>query len=113
MKTDNWKKINILYNKYEGSSQCLQLSIFQSTTKKMQRFLDLFIYIDCSTCFRRFLRPSSGAQNVHTASIIVKTVLLPAAIVDEMERSSISSIISASSSVVLTIPNAVCTVLCS
>jgi hypothetical protein len=26
-------------------------------------FLDLFIYINCSTCFRRFLRPSSGAQN--------------------------------------------------
>jgi len=29
----------------------------------MQRFLDLFISINCSTCFRRFLRPSSGAQN--------------------------------------------------
>jgi len=29
----------------------------------MQRFLDLFIFINCSTCFRRFLRPSSGAQN--------------------------------------------------
>jgi len=29
----------------------------------MQRFLDLFISINCSTCFRRFLLPSSGAQN--------------------------------------------------
>jgi hypothetical protein len=29
----------------------------------MQRFLDLFISINCSTCFRWFLRPSSGAQN--------------------------------------------------
>ena len=29
----------------------------------MQGFLDLFIFINCSTCFRRFLRPSSGAQN--------------------------------------------------
>jgi hypothetical protein len=29
----------------------------------MQRFLDLFISVNCSTCFRRFLRPSSGAQN--------------------------------------------------
>jgi hypothetical protein len=29
----------------------------------MQRFLDPFISINCSTCFRRFLRPSSGAQN--------------------------------------------------
>ena len=29
----------------------------------MQRFLDLFISISCSTCFRRFLRPSSGAYS--------------------------------------------------
>jgi len=29
----------------------------------MQRSLDLFISINCSICFRRFLRPSSGAQN--------------------------------------------------
>ena len=29
----------------------------------MQRFLDLFISINYSACFRRFLRPSSGAQN--------------------------------------------------
>jgi hypothetical protein len=29
----------------------------------MQCFLDLFISINCSTCFRWFLRPSSGAQN--------------------------------------------------
>jgi len=29
----------------------------------MQRFLYLFISINSSTCFRRFLRPSSGAQN--------------------------------------------------
>jgi len=29
----------------------------------MQHFLDLFISIKCSTCFRRFLRPPSWAQN--------------------------------------------------
>jgi len=29
----------------------------------MQHFLDLFISVNCSTSFRRFLRPSSGAQN--------------------------------------------------
>jgi hypothetical protein len=33
-----------------------------STTNKMQRFLDLFISINCCTWFRRFLCPSSGAQ---------------------------------------------------
>jgi len=31
--------------------------------KKMQRYLDLFISINCSTGFRRFPRPSSGAQS--------------------------------------------------
>jgi len=35
----------------------------KSTTHKMQQFLVLFISINYSTCFRRFLRPSSGAQN--------------------------------------------------
>jgi len=29
----------------------------------MQRFRDLFISVNCSTCSRRFLCPSSGAQN--------------------------------------------------
>jgi hypothetical protein len=29
----------------------------------MQPFLDLFVFINCSTCFRQFLRPSSGVQN--------------------------------------------------
>ena len=29
----------------------------------MQHFLDLFISINCSTCVRQFLHPSSGAQN--------------------------------------------------
>jgi len=28
----------------------------------MQSFLELFISINSSTCFRRFLRPSSGTQ---------------------------------------------------
>jgi len=58
----------------------------------MQRFLDLFIYINCSTCFRWFLHPSSWMRwNV----------------------SSISSTTAAGSSIGLTIPDAVCTVLCS
>ena len=35
----------------------------QSSTNKMQRFSNLFISARRSTCFRRFFRPSSGAQN--------------------------------------------------
>jgi len=63
----------------------------------MQRFLDLFISINCSTCFRRFFRPSSGAQNCTYST----------------QLRSISSTIAAGSSIGLTIPDAVCTVLCS
>jgi hypothetical protein len=39
-------------------------------------YVSLFISIKRSTCFRRFLRPSSGAQTVHTASGICQTLLL-------------------------------------
>jgi len=39
----------------------------------MQRFLDLFISINCSTCFRRFFRPSSGAQNCTYSVIYCQT----------------------------------------
>jgi len=44
---------------------------------------------------------------------IVKPIVLPDAIVDEMELRSTSSTIAAGSSIGLTIPNIVCTVLCS
>jgi hypothetical protein len=44
---------------------------------------------------------------------IVKPIMLPAAIMDEMELRSISSMTAAGSSIVLTIPEVVCTVLCS
>jgi len=69
------------------------------------------ISINCFTCFRRFHRPSSGAQNC-TASGIVKPILLPAAIMDEMESCEFH-LIHNSSSIGLTIPEAVRTVLCS
>src|SRR5215475_4154452 len=48
--------------------------------------------IRCSTCFRRFLRPSSGAQNCTYSVRYCQPILLPAG---------------------LTIPDAVYTVLCS
>ena len=72
---------------------------FQSTTKKLQHFLNLLISINCSMCFRRFLRPSSGAQNCTSWM--------------RWNFSFISATIAAGSSIGLTIPNAVCTVLCS
>jgi hypothetical protein len=39
----------------------------------------LAISIKRSTCFRRLLHPTSGAQTVHTASGIFQTLLLSAA----------------------------------
>jgi len=46
----------------------------------------LFISENCSTCFGWYLHPSSGVHTtVFTASGICHTVLLPAAIVEELE----------------------------
>ena len=40
---------------------------------------NLFISVKCSTCFRRFLRPSSGAQNcIYSIGYSVKPLPLPA-----------------------------------
>ena len=42
----------------------------------------LFISVKCSTCFRRFLRPSSGARNcVYSIGYFVKPLLLHATVV--------------------------------
>jgi hypothetical protein len=49
-------------------------------------FLDLFIYFyRRSVCFRRFLRPSSGAHNCTYSFRYCQPILLLAATVDEME----------------------------
>jgi hypothetical protein len=44
-------------------------------------YVSQFIYFNKrSTCFTLFLRPSSGAQTVHTASGICQTLLKPATV---------------------------------
>ena len=75
---------------------------FQITTNMMQHFYS------CSTCFRRFLRPSSGAHNCTYIFSYCQQILLLAAIVYEMELQF--HLIHDSC---LTIPEAVCTVMCS
>ena len=87
----------------------------------MQRFLDLFFSINCSTCFRRFLLPSSGAQNCTYSVRYCQTNAAACCcrgrdgttFVDEMELRFISSTIAAGNSIGLTIRDVVCTVLCS
>jgi hypothetical protein len=51
-------------------------------------FFNLFTSIKSATCFRRSLRPSSGAQTVYTASGICPTLLLPVAILVQLELQS-------------------------
>jgi len=77
----------------------------------MHRFLDLFISINCSTCFRRFLRPSPGAQ---TCTYSVRYCQNNTAACCYRGWDGIAfHIIHDNSSIGLTIPDAVCTVLCS
>jgi hypothetical protein len=54
------RNISLQYNQHIST---VQPTYLYSTTNKMQRFLDLFISINCFRCSRQFLRPSSGAQN--------------------------------------------------
>ena len=53
--------------------------------------VSLFIYFyRCSTCFRRFLRPSSGAHNCTHCFMYCQPILLLAAIVGKMERKTMN-----------------------
>jgi len=82
-----------------------------STTNKMQRFLYLFISINCCTCFRRFLRPSPGAQNC-TCSVRYCQTNTAASCYRGWDGTEFP-LIHDSSSIGLTIPDAAFTVLCS
>jgi len=77
----------------------------------MQRFLDLFISINCSACFRRILRPSSGAQNcIYSVRYCQNNT---AACCYRGWDGTEFHLIHDSSIIGLTIPDAVYTVLCS
>ena len=73
-----------------------------------------FIYFyRCSTCFRWFLRSSSGAHNCTYSFRYCQPILLPAAIVDENSVEFYLIHDSIRQQYWLTIPEALCTVLCS
>ena len=67
--------------------RCGRFFLFSSITNKMQRYtIYLFISVKCSTCFRRFLHSSSGAQNcIYSMGYFVIPWLLPATVVEELE----------------------------
>ena len=64
-----------------------------------------------STCFRQFLRPSSGEHNCTYSFRYCQPVLLLAAIVDGIEQFHLH--VSSQQQYGLTVPEAVCTVMCS
>jgi len=50
----------------------------------MQRYVIYLFSMKCSTCLRRFLCPSSGAQNcVYSIGYFVKILLLTATVVED------------------------------
>jgi len=55
-------KTNNLIPKSQNLSLCKYLAA-AGYNQKDATFLNLFISVRCSACFRRFSRPSSGAQN--------------------------------------------------
>ena len=109
---------------------CIVIFIFRYISNKMQRYTVYLFMGKCSKCFGWYLHPSSGAHttvstasctcqtvllnicgSVHHAFVvkiittrcnIVKPLLLPAAIVEELELCSNSSTIAAGSSYGLT-----------
>ena len=78
----------------------------------MQRFLFIYFYRR-SPCFRRFLRTSSGAQNCTHSFRYCRPILLLSATMDEMEFQFHLIHGSSKQQYWLTIPEAVCTVVCS
>ena len=85
----------------------IYISEVQPTRCKVSRFIST----KCFTSFRRFLRPSSGAQNCTCCVRYCQPIMLLAAIVDEMEFHLIHD--SSKQQDWLTIPDAVCTVMSS
>ena len=101
-----WEMKPLLKKEYDAvisEKFYIQISVQHEYISKLQPTrwdVSWFIYFyRRSTCFRRFLRPSSGTHNCTYSFRYCQPILLLAATVDEMERSSISSTIAASSSI--------------
>jgi hypothetical protein len=62
-------------------------------------FLEFIYFYRRSTCFWRFLRPSSGAHTYTYSFRYCQSILLLTATMEKMELSSISSTVAASSSI--------------
>jgi len=56
------------------------------TTNTMQRYRFIYFFLVSSTCFGRCFRPSSGARDCIYSFWYCSPMLLPAGVMDEMER---------------------------
>jgi hypothetical protein len=77
----------------------MDLITIPNYSQRYATFLEFTYFYRRSTCFRLFLHSSSGAHNCTYSFRYCQAILLLAATVEEMERSSISSTVAASSSV--------------
>ena len=64
---------------------CLLLPLAMAASKKDATFYNILYYSQCSTCFRWFLRPSSGAQNCTHSIGYMSSLLAATASVGELE----------------------------
>jgi hypothetical protein len=77
----------------------VHLNIITNYSQQDAVSLEFIYFYRCCTCFRRFLRPSSGAHNCTCSFRYCQSILLLAVIVEEMELLSISPTIATSSSI--------------
>ena len=72
---------NIVFLKFEVHWSVHRKRIFNYNQQDATLYY-LFISVKCCTCFRRFLRHSSGVQNcIYSIGYFVKPLLLPATVV--------------------------------
>ena len=78
---------------------CNYFQLITNYSQQYATFLEFIYFYRRSACLKRFLRSSSGAHNCTYSFRYCQPILLLAATLEEMERSSIPSKVAASSSV--------------
>ena len=76
-----------------------QSGVITNYNQQDATFLEFIYFYRRCTCFRRFLRPLSGAHNCTYSLGYCQPILLLAATVEEMEFRSISSTVAAGGSI--------------
>jgi hypothetical protein len=82
--------VNFYFQNYKDHSDfdiylSVHRNIITNYSQQDATFLEFIYFYRRSTCFRRFLRPSSGAHNCTYSFRYCQPILLPAATVAEMK----------------------------